>query len=167
MGMKKHLDRRTSSGFKIQITSLVDVFVIMLVFLLKSYSTNPVAISVSKDLTLPESTSIVDPKEVINLVVARTGIFVESEKVLDLVDGVINSKDLDPKDSSNLPILFKVLDEHANKLRKIANVNETVQFDGNILLQADRSVPYELLQKVLYTSTMAGYANLKLAVYAK
>ncbi len=167
MGMKKHLDRRSSSSFKIQITSLVDVFVIMLVFLLKSYSTNPVAISVSKDLTLPESSSIVDPKEIINLVVARAGIFVDSEKVLDLVDGVINPKDVDPKDSSNIPGLFKVLDEHASKLRKIANVNETVEFDGNLLLQADRTVSYELLQKVMYTSTMAGYANVKIAVYSK
>jgi len=167
VGMKRHLDRRNSSSFKIQITSLVDVFVIMLVFLLKSYSTNPIAISVSKDLTLPESSSTVDPKEIINLVVARTGIFVDSEKILDLVDGVINPKDVDPKDNSNLPLLFKVLDDHAGRLRKIANVNETVEFDGNVLLQADRSVPYELLQKVMYTSMMAGYANVKLAVYAK
>jgi biopolymer transport protein ExbD len=66
-----------------------------------------------------------------------------------------------------LPGLFKALDEQATKLKDIAKVNETMEFDGKILVQADRNMNYELLQKVLYTSMMAGYADVKLAVLSK
>ena len=43
--MKKYMEKRLTSAFKIQITSMVDMFVIILVFLLKSYTTSPVNIT--------------------------------------------------------------------------------------------------------------------------
>jgi biopolymer transport protein ExbD len=70
-GMKKYIDRRLPSTFKIQITSMVDMFVILLVFLLKSYSTSPVNITPSKNLTLPKSAAVVDPQDVLKLVVSK------------------------------------------------------------------------------------------------
>ena len=68
-GFSRYADSR-SGAFKIQITSMVDMFVILLVFLLKSYSTSPVQITPNKDLTLPESTVQTDPEDVITLVLA-------------------------------------------------------------------------------------------------
>ena len=91
-GMSKYIDKRVPSTFKIQITSMVDMFVILLVFLLKSYSTSPVQISASKDLTLPVSTSLKDPVDVLQLMVSKGGIFVENKKVVALNDGKLDTK---------------------------------------------------------------------------
>ena len=55
----------------------------------------------------------------------------------------------------------------AKKTRDIASLNDTVEFDGKILMQADRDLPYAILQKVMYTSMLAGYADMKLAVVGK
>jgi biopolymer transport protein ExbD len=161
------MDRRAPSTFKIQITSMVDMFVILLVFLLKSYSTSPVNITPNDKLALPVSTSTKDPVDVLKLVVSKAGIFVEDKKVLDLKDGKIDVKEVDASDTQFIRALYTELDVQAQKSRKIASVNETVEFDGKVIMQADRGLPYELLRKVMYTSMMAGYSDVKIAVMSK
>ncbi len=166
-GLSRHMDTRSSQAFKIQITSMVDMFVILLVFLLKSYSTSPVQITPNADLKLPESTVSTDPVDVIKLVVSKNGIFIEDKKVVELTDGALETADIDKTDGQFIRKLFEELDGQAKKTRQIASLNETVEFDGRILMQADRDLPYALLQKVLYTSMLAGYADMKLAVVGK
>lgn len=166
-GMAAHMDRRSPSSFKIQITSMVDMFVILLVFLLKSYSTSPVNITPKQGMTLPESTSLIEPVDVVKLIVAEDGVFVEDKKVLDLEKGRVPASAEDKNDPSFLRPLFEALDAHAKHAKEISKVNEAFEFDGKVLMQADRELPYEVLQKVMYTSMMAGYADVKLAVAAK
>lgn len=166
-GMKKHMEKRLTPYFKIQITSMVDMFVIILVFLLKSYSTSPVNINPNKDLTLPVSTSVQDPEDVLKMIISKKGVFIEDKQVVAFENGQLASRDIDSADDSFIPTLFKELDEKAKSTQDIAKLNDTVNFDGRVLVQADRDMPYSLLQKVMYTSMLAGYANVKLAVAAK
>ncbi|HMN67035.1 MAG TPA: biopolymer transporter ExbD [Bdellovibrionales bacterium] len=166
-GLSKYMDRRTPSSFKIQITSLVDMFVILLVFLLKSYSTSPVNITPKDGLLIPESTATVDPVDVVKLVVAQDGVFVEEKKVLDLEKGRVPASVVDANDPSFLRALYEALDERAKLAKSISKVNDSFEFDGKVLMQADRNLPYDVLQKIMYTSMMAGYADVKLAVAQK
>lgn len=166
-GMAKFADKKSSGAFKIQITSMVDMFVILLVFLLKTYSTSPVNITPKDGLKMPESTSTTDPVDVVKLIVSEDGIFVEEKKVLSLDHGKLAQENLDKNDPSFLRGLFEALDERAKLAKDISKVNDSFEFDGKVLMQADRNLPYELLQKVMYTSMMAGYADVKLAVAQK
>lgn len=166
-GFSKYIDRRSPSTFKIQVTSMVDMFVILLVFLLKSYSTSPVNITPNESLTLPVSSSTQPPAEVLKLVVSKQGVFVDDKKVLDLKDGALDVKDVDASDTQFIRALYSELNEQARKSRKIASVNETVEFDGKVLMQAERSLPYDLLRKIMYTSMMAGYSEVKIAVLSR
>jgi len=59
------------------------------------------------------------------------------------------------------------LDKRAKLAKDISKVNDSFEFDGKVLMQADRDLAYEVLQKVMYTSMMAGYADVKLAVAGK
>ena len=166
-GFSKYMDKRSPSTFKIQITSMVDMFVILLVFLLKSYSTSPVNIAPSDKLTLPASNSTKDPSEVLKLMVSKDGIFVEDKKVVEMQEGKVDVKDVDQNDTQFIRALYTELDEQAKKARSIASVNETLEFDGKVIMQADRSLPYELLRKVMYTSMMAGFSDVKIAIITK
>jgi biopolymer transport protein ExbD len=165
--MKKFMERRIPSSFKIQITSMVDMFVILLVFLLKSYSTSPVNINPNKDLRLPQSVAEADPIDVVKIVVSKTGIFIDDKKIMDLNNGEFIPQDLDPNDDHFVTSLYKALDEQAQVTKYIAGKNEAVEFDGKILMQADKDLNYSVLQKVFYTSMLAGYSDMKLAVVAK
>jgi biopolymer transport protein ExbD len=146
---------------------MVDMFVILLVFLLKSYSTSPVNLTADKNLNLPVSTSTKDPADALKLAVSKSGIFVDDKKVLSLENGKIANGDIDASDPQFIRALYSELDVHAKKSRGIAAVNDTVEFEGKLIMQADRDMPYELLKKVMYTSMMAGYADVKLAVMTK
>lgn len=166
-GMGRYMDRRIASTFKIQITSMVDMFVILLVFLLKSYSTSPVNITPSDDLKLPVSTSTKNPVESLKLVVSRSGIFVDERKIVEMKDGVLAAGDVDANDTQFIRALYTELDEQAKKTRTIATQNSELEFDGKVVMQAERSLPYDLLRKVMYTSMMAGYSDVKIAVMLK
>jgi biopolymer transport protein ExbD len=166
-GLGRYMDRRSASSFKIQITSMVDMFVILLVFLLKTYSTSPVIITPQDGLRIPESTSTTDPVDVVKLVVSESGVFVEEKKVIELENGRLPASMVDKNDPSFIKTLYTALDERAKLAKSISKVNDSFEFDGKVLLQADRELSYELLQKVMYTSMMAGYADVKLAVAQK
>lgn len=166
-GMSKYMDSRSSAYFKIQITSMVDMFVILLVFLLKSFSTSAVQVTPSKDLNLPVSEATTDPIDVLKMVVSKQGVFVEDQRVLEFTAGDVTPKDIDQNDAQFIRPLYEALDKTAQKTRDIAAVNETVEFDGKIFIQADKDLPYSVLQKVFYTMSMAGYADIKLAVIGK
>jgi biopolymer transport protein ExbD len=165
--MSRFSNTRVPSTFKIQITSMVDVFVILLVFLIKSFSTSPVQINPSMDLKLPESSSMTEPEDVIKLVVSKKGIFVEDNRVLELKEGFLTAKDVDLNDPNFIKSLYEELDKQAAKTKKISEVNTDLKFDGRILVQADRDLSYDTLRKVLYTSMLVGYADVKLAVVSR
>ena len=93
--------------------------------------------------------------------------FVEEKKVMDLVKGRIPASAADANDPSFLRSLYEALDERAKLAKSISKVNDSFEFDGKVLMQADRNLNYDVLQKIMYTSMMAGYADVKLAVAQK
>jgi biopolymer transport protein ExbD len=143
---------------------MVDMFVILLVFLIKSYSTSPVQVAPTNDLRLPTSITTTAPVDVLKLVVSKSSISVEGQKVVELTNGAIDKKDLDKEDKNYIPGLFKALDAEAKKTQQISKLNTEVAFEGKVLVQADKDLDYDLLQKVMHTSAVAGYSEVKLAV---
>jgi hypothetical protein len=117
---------------------------------------------------LPTSTSSTDPVDIIKMVVSKKGIFIEDKKVLDFNSQMqVQPKDTDATDPMAIQPLFHELEAKANLVRTIASVNDKVSFDGKILVQADRDLPYSLLQKVLYTAMLSGYSDVKFAVLSR
>lgn len=166
--MKYYAQKRTAGYFKIQITSMVDMFVILLVFLLKTFSTSPVTISPKEGLRLPESTSPADPVDVLKMVVSTDGIFVEDKKILTFEkDGLIGKAEFDPNDPQFIRRLYEELNDRAKLAKSISKVNDSFEFDGKILVQADRTIAYDMLKRVMYTSMMAGYSDVKFAVVSR
>ncbi|NJL23870.1 MAG: hypothetical protein HC902_00905 [Calothrix sp. SM1_5_4] len=125
-GLGKYMARRSPSTFKIQITSMVDMFVILLVFLLKTYSTSPVNITPKDGLRLPESTANTDPVDVVKLIVSAEGVFVEEKKVLAFEKGRLSAAQIDKDDPSFLRPLFEALDERAKHAKEISKVNDVI-----------------------------------------
>jgi biopolymer transport protein ExbD len=126
-----------------------------------------VNITPKKGLNLPESSALTDPVDVVKLIVAEDGVFVEDKKVMELNNGRVPASIVDRDDPSFLKSLYQALDERAKQAKTISKLNDSFEFDGKVLMQADRNLPYEVLQKVMYTSMLAGYSDVKLAVVQK
>lgn len=136
-------------------------------FLLKSFSTSAVNITPHEGLRLPTSTSIESPVEGVKIILSKDGIFLEDKKIIVLTNGSVDSNDVQAQDPDFIKQLFEALDKEAEKSKQIAKINEEHKFEGKLIMQADKSLPYGTLKKVMYTASMAGFADLKMAVISQ
>ena len=169
--MRRAVERMKSNNkkttFVLQLTAMVDMFTILIVFLLKSFSTSAVHITPQKGMELPFSSSYTNPVEAVKLIVSVEGIFVEDKEIVKLTDGKVASIDVDQQDPDFIRPLYEALDKHASKSKDIADKNEDHEFDGKVVMQADKRLDYATLKKVMYTSSLAGYADMKLATFSE
>lgn len=159
MGRRRYELPRQKNSFGLNITSMTDMFTILLVFLLQTYSTSDVEILPEAGLRLPASTTSTNPVEAIKLTVSKELVKLDKTKIADIKDSNFEVKDIDPNDTNFVLPIFNELDKIAKdeKLKDNPAVKE-----GRILLQADASLPYSTLRKVMYTASMAGFPQLKL-----
>ncbi|MCU0609788.1 MAG: biopolymer transporter ExbD [Chitinispirillaceae bacterium] len=134
--------------FKPQLTSLVDIMAIILVFLIKTFSTEGNIVTPSSDLELPISTSMKPPSPHWSIEIAKN--FVLSEGV------AIASTDRYAKgDSLLIPELFSWL------TKKRAERGDT---SSQVLLQCDKEVRYAIVKKVMHTCSRAGFTDYSVLV---
>lgn len=154
----------TQEDMHLNITSLIDVLTILLVFLLKSYSAQPEGnITVSELIELPTSRSQTQIEEQSTQVtITKQAILVDNEhRVAEIVEGwqIGGASEENP---FKIAGLISRLEEVAEKQEYIAEHNPGVSFDGEILIQADRAMPSRVLAAVLYSVGQAGFDKIKL-----
>jgi len=146
-----------NSTFTLNITSMTDMFTIMLVFLLQTYSTSDVQINPEANLRLPSSASMLNPTEAVKISLSQDALKIDDTKIADVKNADFLPQDLEDKDTNFIKPLFAELDKLAKSSSDKAHIKE-----GRILLQADKELPYQTLRKVMYTASMAGFPQLKL-----
>lgn len=154
--------RRGSDDFYLQITSLIDTLVIILVFMLMSLGSSNVNIDVASNIRLPASYQGAELAQALKLVAKTDGIYVEEEKVAPLQNALALAGST-AEDGKKIVPLFQKLSKLALDNQKAAKASG-VKFEGKILLQADKSIPLKTIKQVLYTAARAGYNDFKFAV---
>lgn len=152
---KTHINR--SGAMTLNITSMTDMFTILLVFLLQNFAASQVEIEPLANLRLPASISDKNPVDGVKIGISQNELLIDKIKIADLKDKHFNPSDLDQNDSNFIPALF-------NHLQTLNKNNPKIAESGKALLQADKDLDYDTLRKVLYTSSMAGFPNVKLVV---
>ena len=157
--------RRTERGLAgrspVMLTPLVDMFVIMLVFLLMSYSTGGQLMYMAQNILMPESVSREQLEPAVEVAVATDRIYVDGEVIMDdLTEWYTDRKLL-------MPVLYENLKMKALKFKKMEEKVPLFHFAGKITVQADRAIPFHVLKKVLYTADRADFPLISLAVYQR
>src|SRR5580692_5607482 len=113
--------RKNQDGtFTLQITSMIDMFTIILVFLLKSYASSSVEIAVNQNVRLPSSTASQAPVEALKLIVSTQGIFVDDKQMAKIENGQLDKNSIDAKDEKFIRPLYDALKIQADKSKAIA-----------------------------------------------
>jgi biopolymer transport protein ExbD len=146
-------DTKKQSTFTLNITSMTDMFTILLVFLLQTYSTSDVQVNIDQGQRLPSSTSQSSPVKSIQISLTKNELKISDQTIAKLVHEDFENKDISNSDSNFITPLFAELEKFA----------KDEKLKGNILMKADESLPYGVLRKVMYTASMAGFPNLKMA----
>jgi biopolymer transport protein ExbD len=132
---------------KPQLTSLVDVMTILLVFLLKSFSVEGTIVTPAKDLQLPASISNETPKPLPAIQITNKGVLIESTMLASM-------KELTESDSMLIPKLYSWLSLQSGW---IGTTRE-------IMIQSDRNAQFSIIKKVMYTCSKAGIADFTVLV---
>ena len=151
MSWKKHSKRPLDSGdFPLQITSLADVFTILLVFLLKSFASSAAFFQPTAGLVIPSASQDGSPlQESLRLEVQPRGI---------LLEGRFITGDLQTSEGKKaLSQAFELARSRQNFLKER---NPEFKADHRLLVIADRALPYAAVQPALQIAAATGYGDL-------
>lgn len=149
-----------NQSFALNITSMTDMFTILLVFLLQTFATSEVQIDPVQGLRLPASQTDKNPVEGIKISLSPTELKMEKTSIAAVHNNVIDGASIDKNDSNFIRPLF-------DELQKINAAKDAKNNKiGKILFQADQAMPYAMIRKVMYTASMAGFPNVKLVTVA-
>jgi biopolymer transport protein ExbD len=154
--------KKRSRTFKppaLMLTSMMDMFTIILIFLLCSFSETPEKLKLDQNLQLPKSSSECEYAKSIKVILSKKELRLNDEVVATVNGGIIQglSDAQDPKSSS----FFQRLQTYykSNKEEKSDAEQST-----HLLLLCDKSHPFKTINTVIKTAGMAGYPNFQFAV---
>jgi len=151
---KKH--RRRPNAMP-QLTSMMDMMTIMLLFLLKAFSTSGAFIKPAQGVDLPNSTVMNEPQKVLSLIVTRDGVYedlasIKGKKVEDLAS-------LQNDDLIDLPQLLAFLHQAQERSRQLGREEKRT-----LTVQGDKTIPYRWVLKVINTCSNAGFDKIDFVV---
>jgi biopolymer transport protein ExbD len=171
-GSSRRRRRQGTEEIALQITSMADVFTILLVFLLKSYSVSAIDVDVGKEIKLPIANGGTESVEAMKVQVTESGITLEGHPVIKFEKYSPSAGEVS-KDGT-IPELVKALKKEREKQRQIASASvksgekteDAVKknFDTKLLVIADKKVPYKLLKNVLSSASEMDFTDFKLVV---
>jgi len=153
----RRMDRSRKKVVGLNLTSLMDVFTILVFFLLANSSSNEV-LSTPKHIELPDSVVESKPRETVVIMVGPETVLVQGEAVANTPELIENS-------SANIPEITQRLDLLE---RNIIGINsQTAIASKEVTILADKTIPFNVLKKIMTTCTGSGYGRISLAVIQK
>lgn len=146
---KRHQARRSAVS-KLSLVSLMDIFTILVFFLIVNSSSVEV-LEADKSIKLPQSVSKTLAKDNLLLLISGDDIIVQGNKIASL-------SQVAASESETIEPLKSELTHHRER---------TQQHDDEpsaITIMGDKSLEYSLLKKILLTCSAAGFGDISLAV---
>ncbi len=153
----KRMSRNRMKITKMNLTSLMDVFTILVFFLLVN-SGSVELVEAPKEVNLPESHEETKPRETVVIFVSPEDVLVQGTvvaRVSDVLEGDETSLD---------PLMAQLA---SLKDRIIGQSTPTVSETQYVPILADRSVPFVVVRRIMSACTGEGYENVSLAVIQK
>ena len=144
---------RNQTMVDMNLVSLIDVFTILIFFLL-SNTGGVETLPSPKAVKLPESMAQKQPKETVVVVISGSEILVGGKTVASVVDALTVEGDL-------IQPLKAELDLQAG--RQVIRT-DNVADSKRLTIMGDKDIPYRLLKKVMVTGARAGFSDVSFAV---
>jgi len=153
----KRMSRNRVKITKMNLTSLMDVFTILVFFLLVNSGSVQV-MEAPKDVALPEAQVETKPRETVAIFVSPEDVLVQGEivaHVADILDGQTANYD---------PIVARLAELRGSV---IGPSTQAAADSQEVTILADKSVPFIVIRKIMSLCTSEGYENVSLAVVQK
>ena len=149
--------KKTSATGGLSLVSLMDVFTILVFFLLVNSSSSDV-MEPPKNIKLPDSSIETKPRETVIVMITPTHILVQGQPVITTQE-VVDSK---------TPLIVAVKERLILQKKKVIGISTKVVSESQeVTILAHRTVPFHLMKKVMASCASAGYGKISLAVVQK
>ncbi len=152
----RRMSRNKQGIPKMNLTSLMDVFTILVFFLLVNSGQSEI-LDTPRQVELPESVVDSRPKETVVVFVSPLEVVVQGEPVITMAEVLASQGSIEP-----IGARLAVLKENV-----IGRSTRTVAASQEVTVLADKSIPFDVIRRVLSTCTGEGYTNVSLAVVQK
>jgi biopolymer transport protein ExbD len=151
------MSRNRAKHAKMNLTSLMDVFTILVFFLLVNSASTEV-LETPKKVTLPASTVEDKPRETVVIFVSPEEVTVQGKSVI-LVSDILaaDGQDIAPIADRLAEVSARII---GLKTRAVAESQE-------VTILVDKTVPFRVVKKVMSTCISQGYGRISLAVLQK
>ena len=154
----KRMSRNKKKVAGLNLTSLMDVFTILVFFLLFHSSSGSEALEAPKQIKLPDSVVETKPRETVVIMVSPEVVLVQGEAVMSTLDLL---------DAGNETVA-EITERLKQLERNIIGIStKTVAASKEVTILADRSIPFRALKTIMSTCTGSGYGRISLAVIQK
>jgi biopolymer transport protein ExbD len=151
------MSRNRATVTKMSLTSLMDVFTILVFFLLVNSATTEV-LETPKQITLPASVVEEKPRETVVIFISPNEVTVQGEAVVRVEDILTMS-------GQDIAAIGERLEEVSSNI--IGFNTRIVAESQEVTILADKSVPFSVIKKVMSTCTSEGFGRISLAVLKK
>lgn len=153
----KRMSRNKGKSAGLSLVSLMDVFTILVFFLLSNSSSNE-ALSNPKEIALPNSVVETKARETVVIFVSEKVILLQGEPIMPTSEALLSKKE----------IIVSLRDELLKQKDKIIGVaTKPAAESKEVTILADKKIPFKLLKRIMSTTTSAGYGKISLAVIQK
>lgn len=153
----KRMSRNRQAVTRMNLTSLMDVFTILVFFLLVNSASTEV-LETPKQITLPASVVEDKPRETVVIFISPDEVTVQGKAVIATGDILtMRERNVEPIGARLAEVRRSFIGIHTK------NVIESHE----VTILADKSVPFRVVKKVMSTCTAEGYGRISLAVLQK
>jgi biopolymer transport protein ExbD len=151
------MGRNKKKVIGLNLTSLMDVFTILVFFLL-FHSSGSEVVEAPKQIELPDSVVETKPRETVVIMVGPEMVVVQGK-------GVVRTAELLDADGDTVEEITTRLEQLERNIIGIST--KAVVASKEVTILADRTIPFRALKKIMSTCTGSGYGRISLAVIQK
>lgn len=179
-GIRDRHGRRASTKRSVvavlSLTAMVDLFTVLVVFLLQNYATTGEVIEIPEGVKLPDAREVKELKPANVVIVSEKGLALNNDKLMDFQQvkgqtdwelGPLKEKlqQMIVKGEADKKALTSQIKTAVEKI-KVGDKAIEQEIDGfrKVTIQADKDLDFLTLKKVMYTITEAGIVEINFAV---
>ncbi len=153
----KRMARNKKKVSGLNLTSLMDVFTILVFFLL-FHSSGGEAVEAPKQIKLPDSVVEAKPRETVVIMVSPDVVLVQGEAVIGTAELL----------ASGTETVTEITERLERLERNIIGISTRAVVESKeVTILADKTIPFSALKKIMSTCTGSGYGRISLAVIQK
>jgi len=159
----------------LSLTAMVDMFTVLVIFLLQNYNATGEVLFLPKEVSLPKAEKVKELKPAVVVTVSNQSIFVDKKPVVSYEDVHLNPDWMIEPVKIEVQKMIELartkfeskLNSRLQKVMRSGDIelkpNEIPDWK-KVTVQADKGIDFKTIKKVLYTVTEAGAGEINFAV---